>query len=473
MRNNKKMWICRILLFFTMVICSAALSVSAAEKVDMMTKKKIVAQAGEKYKLRLPKDLGEIRWSSSNPGVATVNKKGTVKTKKKGKAVITAQTDKAVYQCKVKVKQPVKEISFDRSIVVIKQGSTEKLNVSVKPSNASNKQLIWSSDNTVVATVDAQGTIKGHKTGVAVITAKAKDGSGVTGSCRITVTSSPLKMKQTSVTLTKGESAKLKVKGTAGMTIGWGSGNKSIVSVLGNGSAKATIKAVGVGSTLISAYRLEDGQKVYCKVTVKEDSSQKPSGDDENDSDDDQQQDSNVRPPASGVSQKAQQLLVLMQKYSDRVKKDALEGKYWTYANSGVSTTWKTAKNKNRKCNCALLARWGLRDLGVINSLNFWGVAGGDIVYRGDVKDQLLRYCDIIPVYKTPKQLLAEGNLLPGDICTYVDYAHTNVYAGDGLWYDAGRGANYNRSTGAFNSFGPGATINMSGTTISYIIRLR
>lgn len=178
MRNNKKMWICRILLFFTMVICSAALSVSAAEKVDMMTKKKIVAQAGEKYKLRLPKDLGEIRWSSSNPGVATVNKKGTVKTKKKGKAVITAQTDKAVYQCKVKVKQPVKEISFDRSIVVIKQGSTENLNVSVKPSNASNKQLIWSSDNTVVATVDAQGTIKGHKTGVAVITAKAKDGSG-------------------------------------------------------------------------------------------------------------------------------------------------------------------------------------------------------------------------------------------------------------------------------------------------------
>lgn len=475
MRNNKKMWICRVLLFFIIAVCSATLSVSAAEKVDMVSKKKIVAQAGEKYKLRLPEGLGEIRWSSSKPSVATVNKKGVVKAKKKGKAVITAQADGAVYQCKVKVKQPVKEISFDRPIVVIKQGKTAKLNVSVRPSNASNKQLLWSSDNTAVATVDDQGTVKGHRTGVAVITAKAKDGSGVTGSCRITVTSAPLKMKQTSVTLTKGESAKIKVKGTAGMTIGWGSGNKSIVSVSGNGNGKATVTAVGVGSTVVSAYRLEDGQKVYCKVTVKEAASQKPSDNDANDPSDGDlpNEEPSVRPPATGASQKAQQLLGLMQKYSDRVKKDALEGKYWTYANSGVSTTWKSAKNKNRKCNCALLARWGLRDLGVINSLNFWGVAGGDIVYRGDVKEQLLRHCDIIPVYKTPKQLLAEGNLLPGDICTYVNYAHTNVYAGDGLWYDAGRGANYNKSTGTFYSFGPGATINMSGTTISYIIRLR
>lgn len=475
MNHRKKMWICRTVLFLVIALCSVTLTAGAAEKVNMAAKKKITAQVGKKYKLRLPETSGEITWSSSKSSVASVNKKGVVKAKKKGKAVITAQTDGVAYECTVKVKQPVTELSFDRPIVVIRQGKTAALNVTVRPSNASNKQLLWSSDNTAVATVDAEGNVKGHRTGVAVITAKAKDGSGVSGSCRITVTSATMKMKQTSVTLTKGESVKLKVKGTAGMTIGWGSGNKEVASVSGNGKSTATVTAVGAGSTVISAYRPEDGQKVYCKVTVKEKSSEDAggSGTDEPSDDTSSPQEPSVRPPATGASQKAQQLLALMQKYSDRVKKDALEGKYWTYANSGVSSTWKSAKKNNRKCNCALLARWGLRDLGVINSLNFWGVAGGDIIYRGDVKEQLLRHCDIIPVYKTPNQLLAEGNLFAGDICTYVNYAHTNVYAGDGLWYDAGRGANYNKSTGTFYSFGPGATINMSGTTISYIIRLR
>ena len=114
-----------------------------------------------------------------------------------------------------------------------------------------------------------------------------------------------------------------------------------------------------------------------------------------------------------------------------------------------------------------------MREMGVIDSKNFWGLVGGGIQFRGDVEAQLRKYCDIIPVYKTPNQLLAEGNLLPGDICTWVEYQHTNVYAGNGLWYDSGRGANYSSSEGAFTSFGPGATINMSGTTVGYIIRFR
>ena len=79
------------------------------------------------------------------------------------------------------------------------------------------------------------------------------------------------------------------------------------------------------------------------------------------------------------------------------------------------------------------------------------------------------------PPDQTPNQLLKEGNLLPGDICTWVEYGHTNVYAGDGLWYDAGRNGNlggYKSGTFYFKTFGPAATVNMSGTTVGYIIRL-
>ena len=35
-------------------------------------------------------------------------------------------------------------------------------------------------------------------------------------------------------------------------------------------------------------------------------------------------------------------------------------------------------------------------------------------------------------------QLIEDGTLQPGDIVTYVDIQHTNIYAGNGKWYDAG-----------------------------------
>ena len=68
-----------------------------------------------------------------------------------------------------------------------------------------------------------------------------------------------------------------------------------------------------------------------------------------------------------------------------------------------------------------------------------------------------------------------EGNLLPGDICTYVSIGHTNVYAGNGLWYEFGRCAlngKYVDNEYVFDSFGPVAAVNMSDTKIGTIIRL-
>ncbi|MFR8548953.1 MAG: Ig domain-containing protein [Lachnospiraceae bacterium] len=462
MKTEKKIWMYRIVLFLAITLLSLPLSASAAEKVNMTVKKKITAQNGERYRLLLPGVEGEVKWSSSKSSVATVNKKGLVKTRKKGKTVITAQVGEDVYQCRVKVKQPVTKLSLNHSVLVVKQGKTAMLQASVKPSNASDKTLVWSSSNPDVASVDTQGNVKGKRSGTAVVTARAKDGSGAKASCRITVTSVSMKMKKTSVTLEEGQSIRLRVKGSAGMPVAWGSSNKAVATVSGNG----TVRAVGKGTASIAAYRADNRQTVYCKVTVKEAS--------QGDSSEEEQtpQEPQVTPP-SGASPKAAQFLSLLQKYSDQVERDYAQGRHWGYANSGVASTWKQAKKKNPKCNCALLARWGLRDMGIIDSTNFWGLIGGGIEYRGNVKEQLLRHCDIIPVYKTPNQLLKEGNLLPGDICTYVEYQHTNIYAGNGLWYDAGRGVNYNKSAGSFTSFGPAAAVNMSGTTIGHIIRLR
>ena len=62
-----------------------------------------------------------------------------------------------------------------------------QLTYAVQPLNATNTDVIWSSADPSVATVNELGIVVGVAPGTAVITAAADDGSGVKGSCTITV----------------------------------------------------------------------------------------------------------------------------------------------------------------------------------------------------------------------------------------------------------------------------------------------
>ena len=57
----------------------------------------------------------------------------------------------------------------------------------IKPANAGNKNVIWTSSNSSVATVDKSGQVTGISEGVANITAETEDG-GFTAVCKVTVT---------------------------------------------------------------------------------------------------------------------------------------------------------------------------------------------------------------------------------------------------------------------------------------------
>ena len=67
------------------------------------------------------------------------------------------------------------------------KGQTAQLSVSVLPSNAENKSIVWSTSNASVATVDNNGVVTAVANGNATITAAALDGSGKSGSCVVTV----------------------------------------------------------------------------------------------------------------------------------------------------------------------------------------------------------------------------------------------------------------------------------------------
>ena len=68
----------------------------------------------------------------------------------------------------------------------MKKDETLTLKAVVAPEKATNKGIKWSSSNTKIAAVDKNGKVKALQNGTATIKATAKDGSGVSASCKIT-----------------------------------------------------------------------------------------------------------------------------------------------------------------------------------------------------------------------------------------------------------------------------------------------
>lgn len=81
---------------------------------------------------------------------------------------------------------PVSGVELDKDVLTLTVGETGVLTATVYPASASNKEVVWSSSNMAIATVDAYGLVRAVRSGTAVITVTAIDG-GYTDSCKIIV----------------------------------------------------------------------------------------------------------------------------------------------------------------------------------------------------------------------------------------------------------------------------------------------
>ena len=80
----------------------------------------------------------------------------------------------------------VNGIVLSQQSLQMTEGNVVTITATISPSNAFNKEVIWSSSNTDVATV-SNGVITAISAGEAIITVTAADGSGVTSQCAVTV----------------------------------------------------------------------------------------------------------------------------------------------------------------------------------------------------------------------------------------------------------------------------------------------
>ena len=130
-----------------------------------------------------------VTWSCDNTAVATVAD-GVVTAVAEGTAKVTAHAGDASAVCTVTVKADVvkvTEITINEADFSLAVGETKTLTATVKPENASDKTVTWTSDQPGIASVSAEGVVTGVAAGTAKITVKA-NGGDVSDFVNVTVT---------------------------------------------------------------------------------------------------------------------------------------------------------------------------------------------------------------------------------------------------------------------------------------------
>lgn len=152
---------------------------------------------GDEYQIEaavLPENATDkkISYSSSDKNIAAVNEKGLIFANSVGTASIMLKAadgvSKTISVTVTAARINVTEIavpSTDENISIVK-GRTHRLNATVKPDNATDKTLTYSSDHEDIASVDTNGLITAKKVGAAALTITAAD--GITKTVNVTVT---------------------------------------------------------------------------------------------------------------------------------------------------------------------------------------------------------------------------------------------------------------------------------------------
>ena len=211
-----------------------------------------------------------VTWTSSDATVATVAD-GKVKALKAGSVTITATAGEKSATCAITVKAkviPVTSITLDKTTLSLVAGDDATLIATVKPDNATDKTVTWTSSDPSVATV-ADGKVHAVKLGIAVITAKAGD---KTATCTVTVAAKVIPvtsiwLDKSEMELTEGDEAILtatvKPDNATDKTVTWTSSDPSVATV-----TDGKVKALKPGTATITAKAGDKSAK--CAVTVQE-----------------------------------------------------------------------------------------------------------------------------------------------------------------------------------------------------------
>ena len=216
----------------------------------------------------------KVSWSTSDGNVVSV-KEGKVTALKAGKATVSVVTDDGGFkaECSITVldkKHPVTGVSLDQTSLNLTVEESATLTATVSPSDATNKNVSWTTSDANVASV-VEGKVNALKAGTAIITVITEDG-GFEAECSITVVDKKIpvtgvSLDRTDISITIGSqvslTANVQPEDATTQTVSWSSDDESVVRV-----DDGIVSGVGVGSAVVTVKTDDGGFTASCSVTV-------------------------------------------------------------------------------------------------------------------------------------------------------------------------------------------------------------
>ena len=224
-----------------------------AKSVSFENSEYNITSAGQKINVNasvLPEKTNNktLEYKSSNEKIAVVDGEGNVTPVGNGTCQITATTtDGSNLQAKCNVNVDIKPIKVtgikirDKSYTIISLNQTPSFRTTITPSNATNKEVKWTSSNENVAKVSTIGVIKPVKNGTCKIIATTTDGTNLSASVDLTVNIPPTTIKLDKSSYTFNDTKNMQLKATilptqaSNTKLNWTSDNESVATVDGNG----------------------------------------------------------------------------------------------------------------------------------------------------------------------------------------------------------------------------------------------
>ena len=229
-----------------------------------LNKSKASIEAGKdlqlKYALNPSSALTQVTWQSSNESIATVDQNGMVHALQKGNVSIRAMTaNKKKAICKLTVTGP--EIKPEKTVTL-----SVGMKISLADEFPGETLHGFSSENTSIAAVSADGLVNAIKKGEAKVL--FTDAAGKLRACTVKVVAAPTKiiLNKSTAEINAGDSVALlyKVKATGTpTTITWKSSDEMIATV----DEKGVVYGVGEGIANITVVT-HNGMTATCKVRV-------------------------------------------------------------------------------------------------------------------------------------------------------------------------------------------------------------
>jgi len=219
----------------------------------------------------------QLSWNSSDPSVVKItsfdNLSCTVSAVGGGKATITAinPDNEIVGYCTIEVYSPIKKLSLSQTSVVlpVSQGWFQ-LYATIEPASAESNEIVWSSMDSTVASVDQNGIVTLKKSGTTSILVSSKADATIYAVCNVEVTKSVTGIKLDSSThdMYVGDTYRLTYTispvGASNTAVSWTSSNTSVATVDSSG----LVTAKGAGTAVIMAKTSDGGYTATCTINV-------------------------------------------------------------------------------------------------------------------------------------------------------------------------------------------------------------